>query len=210
MTSLHWTAALIAHYGSRFKFFALVRPSNDILPVRTLYNGVTQNIGINYLTSDEPIWFAGPELIAAILLSGGKVPHIEEAYCLVSRGKQDGRGTTNLRSLVEVDANKDSLFKHVIEQRAANEANKSLHYFLKILASSGSYGLFVELNPNENSKHLAVKVFSGEDRFTDTWGQMASHVGSKQVGCSNECTFLRENTSRLARNLTPTGNRVKT
>jgi len=106
---------------SRFKFFALVRPNDDILPVRTLYNGVTQNIGINHLTSDEPIWFAGPDLIAAILLSGGKVPHIEKAYCLVSRGKQDGLGTTNLRSLVEVDANKDSLFKHVIEQRADAE-----------------------------------------------------------------------------------------
>ena len=28
-----------------FKFFALVRPDKDILPVRGLYNGVTQNIG---------------------------------------------------------------------------------------------------------------------------------------------------------------------
>jgi len=35
----------------QFKFFALVRPDNDILPVRTVYNGTTQNIGINYLTS---------------------------------------------------------------------------------------------------------------------------------------------------------------
>src|SRR5215470_19854448 len=35
----------------RFRFFALVRPDNDVLPVRTLYNGTTQNIGINYLTS---------------------------------------------------------------------------------------------------------------------------------------------------------------
>jgi hypothetical protein len=42
-----------------FKFFALVRPDNDILPVRSFYNGTTQNIGINYLTSKEPIWFAG-------------------------------------------------------------------------------------------------------------------------------------------------------
>ena len=44
----------------KFKFFALVHPDNDILPVRTVYNGTTQNIGINYLTSKEPIWFAGP------------------------------------------------------------------------------------------------------------------------------------------------------
>jgi hypothetical protein len=31
----------------QLKFFARVRPDNDILPVRTVYNGTTQNIGIN-------------------------------------------------------------------------------------------------------------------------------------------------------------------
>jgi hypothetical protein len=97
-----------------------------------------------------------------------KVPHIEKAYRLVPRGKQSDLGITNLRSMVKVDANKRSFFKHVIEQRAANEADKSLHYFLKILANSGSYGLFVELNPNENNQHAAIKVFSGEEPFTDT------------------------------------------
>jgi len=34
----------------RFKFFALVYPNNDIFPVRTVYNGTTQNIGVNYFT----------------------------------------------------------------------------------------------------------------------------------------------------------------
>jgi hypothetical protein len=152
----------------KFKFFALVRPDKDILPVRTVYNGVTQNIGINYLTSEQPIWFAGPDMISAIILSDAKVPHIEKAFRLVPHGKQAGLGTTNLRSMVEVDANKSSFFKHVIEQRAANEADESLHYFLKILASSGSYGLFVELNPGENSEHAEIKVFSGDEIFTDT------------------------------------------
>ena len=122
---------------SELGFFALVEPDKDILPARTVFNGITQNIGINHLTSGEPIWFAGPDLISAILLSGGKVPRIRKAYRLTPHGKQAGLGKTNLRSMVEVNAGKDSLFKHVIEQRAANEANKSLHYFLKILANSG-------------------------------------------------------------------------
>jgi hypothetical protein len=42
----------------------------------------------------------------------------------------------------------------VIEQRAANESNPALHYWLKILANSGSYGLFVELNPKESANAL--------------------------------------------------------
>ncbi len=53
----------------QFKFFALVHPDEDILPVRTVYNGTTQNIGINYLTSKEPIWFAGPEVMPLRLTS---------------------------------------------------------------------------------------------------------------------------------------------
>src|SRR6476620_3093582 len=40
------------------RFFALVRSDGDIFPVRSLYNGNTQNIGINYLSSEQPLWFA--------------------------------------------------------------------------------------------------------------------------------------------------------
>jgi hypothetical protein len=147
----------------RFRFFALVRPDDDIFPVRTVYNGTTQNIGLNYLTNKEPIWFAGPDIIGSILLTG-KVPQIEKAIRVVPHGKQVELGSTSLRGMVNVDAAKNSLFKHVVEQRAAHESDKALHYWLKIFASSGSYGLFVELNPNE-SKATKLKVFSGEESF---------------------------------------------
>lgn len=149
-----------------FRFFALVRPDEDILPVRTVYNGTTQNIGINYLTSKEPIWFAGPDIIASILLTG-KVPRIEKAIRVMPHGKQAELASTSLRGMVKVHANKNSFFKHVIEQRAAHESNPALYHWLKILANSGSYGLFVELNPNE-SDTTKLKVFSGEESFETT------------------------------------------
>jgi len=44
------------------RFFALVRPQKHILPVRTMYNGSTQNIGNNYRSSSKPIWVAGGDL----------------------------------------------------------------------------------------------------------------------------------------------------
>jgi hypothetical protein len=150
----------------RFKFFALVHPVDNILPVRCVYNGTTQNIGINYLTSKEPIWFAGPDVIASILLTG-KVPTIDKAIRVEPRGKQPGLASTSLRGMVKVDAKKHSFFKHVIEQRAAHESNPALHYWLKILANSGSYGLFVELNPNE-ANEAELRVFSGEESFSTT------------------------------------------
>ena len=39
----------------KFKFFALIRPEENIFPVRTVYNGTTLNIGMNYLTSKGQI-----------------------------------------------------------------------------------------------------------------------------------------------------------
>lgn len=167
----------------QFKFFALVRPDNDILPVRTIYSGTTQNIGINYLTSKEPIWFAGPDIIASILLTG-KVPHIDKVIRVVPHGKQAGLTSTSLRGMITVDANKHSFFKHIIEQRAAHESDPALHYWLKILANSGSYGLFVELNPNE-AETAKIKVFSGEESFETTSDEVeesgkwfAPHIGA--------------------------------
>lgn len=91
--------------------------------------------------------------------------------------------------MVNVDARTQSFLKHVIERRAANESNPALHYWLKILANSRSYGLFVELNPND-ADSANLKVFSGEESFeTDCdvveepgkW--FAPHITSQITSC---------------------------
>src|SRR5437764_2652974 len=100
-----------------FKFFALVQPEDDILPVRTVYDGVTQNIGNNYLSSDTPLWFAGCDVIASAIRTK-KAPKILRAVRLVPHGKQAGMKSVNLRgSMVEIDPYRDDLFRKVIEQR---------------------------------------------------------------------------------------------
>jgi hypothetical protein len=149
----------------RCRFFALVKPDNDILPVRTVYNEVTQNIGNNYLTSDTPIWFAGPDLIASLIRTG-RVPHIIRAIRMVPHGKQGGMRSVNLRGMVSVDPYKDDLFRKIIEQRKLHKSDEALYYWLKILANS-IYGFFVELNPEIKNNDVPVKVFSGEKKFPD-------------------------------------------
>jgi hypothetical protein len=151
-------------YWKKLSFFALVRPDKNILPVRTLYNGETQNIGINELVSDQPIWFAGPDIVASILLTG-KVPHIVKAIQMVLHGRQKGLKSTNLRGMVAIDPRKDDFFRHVVEQRETHKSNEILAGFLKVLANSGSYGSFVEITPEKLSKPEEIKVFSGEDSF---------------------------------------------
>ena len=106
----------------RFKFFALVRPDNDVFPVRAEYSddGVTKNIATNCLTSDEPIWFSGPDVIQSKLLSG-KVPKIEKAIRMIPHGQQKGMQPTNLRGMVEVDPRRDDLFCRMVEQKTSSQ-----------------------------------------------------------------------------------------
>lgn len=150
-----------------FRFFALIEPDNDILPVRTVYDGVTQNIGNNYLTSKTPLWFAGCDVIASAIRTG-KAPRIVRAIRIVPHGKQAGMKAVRLRgSMVEIDPYKDDLFRKVIEQRKLNKSDKKLYYWLKILANS-IYGFFVELIPDLQNGNAELEVFSGEKNFSDS------------------------------------------
>jgi len=143
-------------------FFALILPAEDILPVRTVYNGRTQNIGINYLTSRQPVWYAGPDAVSSALQTK-KPLHIVKAIRMVPSERQSGLKATGLAGMVAIDPNSDDFFCHVIEQKTVHKpTNKNLSHFLKVLANSGSYGLFVEVNQEKVSEPVDVHIFSGE------------------------------------------------
>jgi hypothetical protein len=149
-----------------FRFFALVKPEGDILPVHTMYNGKIVNIGNNYLTASKPIWIAGPDLVASKVLTG-KTPHILKALRILPDGQQSGMKSVGLRGMVNIDPYKDDLFKRVIEQRKLHRSSQEQYYWLKIFANS-IYGFFVEINPEAIPLRRAVRieVYSGEDSFT--------------------------------------------
>jgi len=152
----------------QLSFFALVKPQGDILPIRTVYdtghNKRTQNIGLNYLHSKTPIWYAGPDLIASRILNG-KAPRILRAIQMVPGNPQKGLKPTNLGGMVEINPAKDDFYKTVIEQRISHKkTSKALADFLKVLANSGSYGLFVEVNTETKKKETKVGYFSGEKK----------------------------------------------
>jgi hypothetical protein len=139
-------------------FFALVQPDEDIFPVRTAYDGTTQNIGNNYLTSQTPMWFAGPDLVASIIRTH-KIPKVLRAIRMIPQGKQSGMRTVKLRgSMVEINPYLDDLFRKIIEQRKLHKSDKALYYWLKILANS-IYGFFVELIPEIKNENAPVRVF---------------------------------------------------
>jgi len=67
--------------------------------------------------------------------------------------------------MVEVRPATDDFYREVIKQRISHKSkNKGLAHFLKVLANSGSYGLFVEVNTETGSKKTKVSYFSGDKK----------------------------------------------
>jgi len=146
----------------KFGFFALTKPSGDVLPVRALYgeSGNT-NIGFNPLTSEKSIWYAGPDLVASRLLSDSK-PRIIKAFRLVPHGVQGGMKSTTIGTR-EMNPKKDDFFRTVIEERKKLPKSHPHYLLLKIIANA-LYGIFAELNKHEYGKNRAkdIEIFSGE------------------------------------------------
>jgi hypothetical protein len=146
----------------KFAFFALVKPSGDVLPIRAQYNedGST-NIGLNPLTSKEPIWYAGPDLVASRLLSGRK-PRIVKAFRVVPHGIQPGLKSVRIGTR-QINPETDDFFRAVIEERKKLPKSHPHYLLLKIIANA-LYGIFAELNKEEYGKNRTkdLEVFSGE------------------------------------------------
>lgn len=155
-----------SNFWKRLNWFALVRPSQDVLPVRTTYHPDSYNIGLNYLTSEQPIWFSGPDVVASLLLTG-KVPEILRAFRITPEGEQEGLKPILFRREISIDPRKADFFKAVIEAKevAKHKKKESLAYSLKILASATSYGLFVEVNPSRTNHGKKIEVFCGDEQF---------------------------------------------
>src|SRR5712692_5379215 len=155
-------------FWKQLNFYARIVPEGDILPVRSVYDSKpgTCNIGLNALHWKQPMWIAGPDLIASVLLSGHS-PNVQEAFRMVPHGKQSGLRPIKLRSAISIDPRKEDFFTRVIEYRKQNKADDRLQHFLKILANSTSYGTYLELNPVkiDPSKRPKITVYSGEHIF---------------------------------------------
>jgi hypothetical protein len=149
----------------KFAFFASIKPAGDILPIRSLYSDSgNTNIGLNPLTADKPIWYAGPDLIGSKLKTG-RAPEIVQAFKLIPKGIQKGMKATAIGTRT-IDPVKDDFFRAIIEERKTLSKDHPHYLLLKIIANS-LYGIFAELNKYEYGKNSAkvIEVFSGEHQF---------------------------------------------
>ena len=154
-------------FWKRLSFFALVKPDNDILPVRTVYNGRTKNIGLNYLSSKKPVWYAGPDLVASKILTG-RVPRVIKAIRMQVSGEQRKIRGTTLAGTVAIDPRQDDFFIRVVEERnRLKRINRPISDFIKVVGNSGSYGLFVQVDPDTLQKPKKVRIYSGEKTMSE-------------------------------------------
>jgi hypothetical protein len=168
LSSINLDSLFLPDSWKQFNFYARIEPDGDILPVRSVYEekSGTCNIGLNALHWKQPMWVAGPDLIASVLLSG-RVPDIQEAFRVVPHGKQRGLRPIKLRGAISVHPRREDFFTRVVEYRKQNKADDRLEHFLKILANSASYGTYLELNPVrvDPRKRPTITVYSGERIF---------------------------------------------
>jgi hypothetical protein len=141
--------------------------------------GKANETGLNELRWKQPMWVAGPDLVASVLLSG-HFPNVQKAIRIVPHGKQPGLEPIKLRGAISVDPRKEDFFTRVIEYRKQNKADDRLQYFLKILANSTSYGTYLELNPVkiDPSNRPKISVHSGDHEFTQPAPETIEQPGS--------------------------------
>ena len=143
-----------------------ISPEADILPVRACYGeGPSANIGLNHLSSDEPLWFTLADVIAAKVLNGS-APKILKATRFVPRDVQSG-----LRPIMvagkSVDPEHADFYRELIDHRGVLQSKVSEggpdaarfdaeQLAAKILTNSTAYGIFMELNPEDSSKPVQM------------------------------------------------------
>lgn len=163
-----------------------VLPENDIFPVRARYEDqhdapqrddgetVSATIGLNHLTSPDPLWLTLADVLASKILSG-KAPKILEAIRFKPLPPQKGLRSITLGT-EEIDPVQGDFYRDLINKRRAVKARmnnatadekaalQSEQQALKILANATSYGIFVELNVSELEKKQSFKCYGSVDK----------------------------------------------
>ncbi len=146
-----------------------IQPDDDALPVRAHYGDKrAYNIGINHLTSSEPLWHTLPDVLASTLLTG-KSPEILRAIRFVPKGRQN-----DLRPIEIVGGSivspQEDLFARLRELRKKTKEERDQHPMgsaehqrlgsvqneLKIIANAASYGIFIEINTEDSKCEVDV------------------------------------------------------
>ena len=150
--------------------------------------GDTLNIGLNYLSADEPQWFTLADVLASKILTG-RTPEIIKALRFKPKGQQKGLKPIDIAGQT-INPATDDFYQRLIIHRKAIKAKletasapdkpalKSDEQAIKILANATSYGIFVELNVGEYVKTERMVGYGGRPHPSRFKSQTSERPGA--------------------------------
>jgi len=172
--------------------FVELEPDGDILPTRAHYDLASNDfgIGVNPLRYAGRLWYALPDVVAAVILSPleygeTKLPRIVRAIRLVPIGEQPDLRPVRLHGGEAIDPRSDDPFVHMIEERQrvrrdeelGEEEQERLQLFLKITANATSYGVLARFDRRERGKAEPVTVYGPDDEPSETTSETPEDPG---------------------------------
>jgi hypothetical protein len=194
-------------FWKQLRWFALVEPTTNVVPMRANFGQRADSdptMAWNYLTSKQPIWMTGPDVIAAKLMTG-KPLKILKAIKVVPHGVQPGVVPVKLHSQMKVDPRRDDLAVKLVELRSAMKSESpELAGGLKVAANSAAFGIFSQLDVRSLDSRSPLRVFSGETDYltppAEIWERPSEFccpvIGSLVTGGSHLLCAMLEHTVR--------------
>jgi hypothetical protein len=153
----------------QLRWYALVEAQEDVVPIRARFGKRQDSVptlGWNFLTSKQPFWMTGPDVIAAKLMTG-KPLKILQAIAVVPHGVQSGLMAVKLYGQIKVDPLRDDLAVKLVELRHSLKLKSpQLAGGLKVAANSAAFGLFCQMDVKDLESPSPLNVFSGEVNHT--------------------------------------------
>lgn len=165
----------------RLHVIVQIEPEGDVLPLRAKYRYepapledrmAHYTIGLNYVSSDRPLWRPLLDVIASKLITG-HAPKIIKAIAFAPKEPQDALRPVTIAGKPEfrVDPLKEDFFKRLIELRI--EAKGQDRNVLKLVANAMGYGIFVQQDVQELAERVAIHCYPATGReFLVDMGKM--------------------------------------
>ena len=177
-------AAFDRDFWKQLSFFGeVILDGSGVFPVRSVFEkGDAARIGMCYAQSDEPRWYAGPDVVASYVLSG-KRPRVRRAIRIEPVRDTSGvvvplasLAPVDLLGSLPVNPATDNIFQRLIVERvrakgdaALSKAERDrLNTGLKCIASATGYGVFAEVNVDDTGEQREMRVYSGGETFDAT------------------------------------------
>jgi len=169
-----------------------IQPEDNIVPARAHYgeDKNVYNIGINYVTSQIPLWYTLPDVIASMLLTG-RAPKILRAISFRPQGFQRDLKPIEVPGGITI-APETNFIKSLIEyrkriqekrddakDRAQRERFNVIQNQLKILANATSYGIFIEVITEDKPtavRAYGLSTFDAKVKKTEEFGEFFNPI----------------------------------